>query len=600
MIMKKFFAIFLLTLPFLAVAQEEDTYNESVIVTGTYRPVIENHDKINVPPIVPEPDTTLRHRFSYQNSSAHRMVSLYDPSRIKAARVIGEPRTKLYNNYFKLGLGNHWSPYFEAYLHSLSDRSSNYGLYLKHHSHWGDIGNEDDPDSFFGPAYASQSDINLFGNWIRNNKTRWATNLAYQHDYNLYYGFNDALLQSINSTDFQRENLSTSDYAAAYHFINWNGSVTNIDNAPLGYHAALHVADLFGSYAQNELHISLDGHADYAFQIAKKFDGRAGLALSWDGVAQHFDANPDHLPLGFDSSFPLDTLRFNRNLFQFNPYGNLSIAHFDIHAGLRIAAGSYNSADTLHCYLFPDVTVSRSFFNNSFGITLGAVGAQEADDWNSNRLVNPYLAPAYNLRGSRHTDILLNLRYTLGRRFEINANVAYRWRYDVNSFQLDKRFILNNIYNLHLEDRQGWHLGIDMQYTYDEMFSANLGAHYYGDKSANTMPLLFALKYDAYLNANLNINDKFLVRLQSMLFSAMNADCVVDHYDEAGLPFYRVTEEIPFRLGLNLELEYRHTRALSFFARLDNLTWQHYYYYLNYPTQRGIVTLGLTYTFPNR
>lgn len=599
--MKKIFAIALLALPLFALAQEDqDAYNESVIVTGTYRPVIENHDKINVAPAVPEPDTTLRHHFSYQNSSSHRMVSLYDPSRIKPARVIGEPRTKLYNNYFKLGLGNHWSPYFEAYLHSLSDRTSNYGVYLKHHSHWGKIGNEEDPESYYGPAHASQSDVNLFGNWIRNNKLRWSTNLAYQHDYNLYYGFNDALLQSINSTDFQRENLATSDYAAAYHFINWNGSVANIDNAPLGFHAALHAADLFGTYGQNEVHISFDGHADYAFQIAGKYDGRAGMAMQWDGVSQRYNADPDHLPLGFNSALPVDSINFNRNLFQFNPYGNLRIAQFDIHAGLRIAAGSYNSADTIHCYLFPDVTVSRSFFNNSLGITLGAQGAQTANDWNSNRLINPYLTPGYDLHGYRYNDLFLNIRYTINKRFEINAQVAYFWEHDLNSYRLDKRYTLNNVYTLYLEQEKGWQLGLDLAYTYNELLSANLGGHYYGQKTSTREPLLMGLTYDAYLNANLNIRDKFLVRLQSKLFSAMDADCVVDYVDAAGLPFYRVTEQIPVRFGLNLELEYRHTRALSFFARIDNLTWQHYYYYLNYPTQGGIVTLGLTYTFPNR
>ena len=47
-------------------------------------------------------------------------------------------------------------------------------------------------------------------------------------------------------------------------------------------------------------------------------------------------------------------------------------------------------------------------------------------------------------------------------------------------------------------------------------------------------------------------------------------------------------------------MEYRHNKALSFFLKMDNLAFQRYYYWANYPSTKGLFILGLTYTMPTR
>ena len=56
---------------------------------------------------------------------------------------------------------------------------------------------------------------------------------------------------------------------------------------------------------------------------------------------------------------------------------------------------------------------------------------------------------------------------------------------------------------------------------------------------------------------------------------------------------------LPWRYGLNAEVEYRHNKALSFFVKMDNLLFQRYYYWQNYPSYRALFLAGLTYTIPN-
>ena len=86
-------------------AQQEETYNESVLVKGSYRPTIEQAEKMNFPAVITDTLTRIDHTFQY-NITPTRLRSVYEPSRIKAARILGEPTTKLYNNYLRLGLGN--------------------------------------------------------------------------------------------------------------------------------------------------------------------------------------------------------------------------------------------------------------------------------------------------------------------------------------------------------------------------------------------------------------------------------------------------------------------------------------------------------------
>ncbi len=126
-----------------AVALAQDTvngvYNERVVVVGSFKPVLEETQKVNVAPAITDTAPQLQHNFSYQ-ITPKRLTSLFVPTRIKAARVIGEPTTRLYNNYLKLGLGNYWSPLLEAYYNSTRNKTMTYRGYLNHRSSWGTTG----------------------------------------------------------------------------------------------------------------------------------------------------------------------------------------------------------------------------------------------------------------------------------------------------------------------------------------------------------------------------------------------------------------------------------------------------------------------------
>ncbi|MEN8157568.1 MAG: hypothetical protein ABFS10_11515, partial [Bacteroidota bacterium] len=90
--------------------------------------------------------------------------------------------------------------------------------------------------------------------------------------------------------------------------------------------------------------------------------------------------------------------------------------------------------------------------------------------------------------------------------------------------------------------------------------------------------------FDISLQARYNMSDKILV--------SMGIYTIGRRYYED----FDTTEEIlPLTVDANLGVEYRYTKLLSFWARINNLAAQKYYIYNQYPAYRFRAMVGFTY-----
>ncbi|MBR1517305.1 MAG: hypothetical protein IJ620_04095 [Bacteroidales bacterium] len=599
----KFILFFLPVLVPVSVSAQDDssTYNESVVIHGNFNPVIERFDKLNVAPYITDSATTLDHRFSYQ-IDPYRITSVFEPSRFKPVKLTGEPRTRLYHSYLRLGMGNYWSPLLDAYYSSTTSHNLNYGVRLNHHSSWDKIGDKDKPESFYGPNHYSLTDVALFGKYIVNDKFQVYTDLSYENDYNLYYGFCDTMLAHFGQN---RDNIKTAEYKAPYNYIGWNVGINSIKpNARFVYDARLHVSDLMGSYGQNEFHFAADSKVGYRFALGRSNTLLAALRLKLDGFSQNInneslqplfhlsDTMPSWQP---DSSY---TPHATRILFAVNPFAETQLGGFHIHAGLRVALDGYDKRGTMSTHLFPDVMVTRNFMDNALGVSLGATGDAEAVSWNNIRLINPYMAPASEVATQRYNDFFANIRYSFSKKLELDVHASYRMIENRLSFMLDDQYLLGNVMRPKYEDLNRFALGMDFAFVNDELLAIAIGGNYYNYNTAETdsMPPLYAVPYDLHLRVDLNHNNKFLFHLNFKLIGAMDAAFDYDAVRQE----YVITHTVPMRYGMDFEFEYRHNRALSAFLRIDNLLFQRYFYWQNYPSQRALFTLGATYTIPTK
>lgn len=579
--MKKFFLIGLMGLTGLmwneAQGQQEETYNESVLVKGSYRPTINQAEKMNFPAVITDTMTRIDHSFQYTFTPT-RLRSVYEPARIKAARIVGEPTTKLYNNYLRLGVGNYWTPLADLYWSSTRDTKKTYGVKMNHQSSWGTL-----PD--YGKNHFGVTGVTFFGKYIVGDKLQLSSDLSYEHDHNLYYGFTDDTLKA--KLGKERDDISVGDYKAKYNVITWNAGVKNmqLDGYKLGYNVNLRLSDLWASWSQNEFNLNFDGDIHYGFMPLRDMRGVVYLHAEWDGYSHRY--NPDgEMPLGFTPTPLDDTFRGSRNIVKLNPYVDFMYEGLSFHAGFTAGWDGFTADTAVTFRFFPDVVVSKSLMNEAMVLSVGATGGFSANSWDVIRKINPYVAPGVEQRATRHYDFTGHARWTISRKLEANAEISYSLLQDDLSFTLDKRYSLGNVYQTLYVNNNRFSLGANIAFVNDEMLTLRAAGHYYhynltGDDSV----LLYRPDWDLGLSADVNYSDKWLFHLEGQLLGKMQGD---------------LDETLPMRYGINAEVEYRHNRALSFFVRMDNLAFQRYYYWTNYPSQKGLFILGLTYTIPHK
>lgn len=567
-------------------AQEGNTYNESVVVKGSYKPVIDESRKLTFPAVVTDTLGRMEHSFQYSISPV-RLKALYEPSRIKAARIIGEPATRLYNNYFRIGFGNYWSPLADLYWSSTRDQKKTYGIRINHRSSWGSI-SSDNPAENYGKNHFGRTGVVLFGKYIIGDLLQLSSDLGYEHDHNLYYGFTDSILTA-RSGGLTRDDISINDYRIGYNLASWNIGLRNmqLDANKLGYSANLHLSDLWATYGQNQFALNLSGDIHYGFNINNQYKGVAFLHAEWESYSHSVKPNfTADLPMGYNGVAVWDTVRGWGNIIKVNPYADFMLGGLQFHAGVLGAWDAFTDHDSSKILIFPDVTISKKFFNEAIVVSLGATGNVDANNWNTLRLINPYIAPGAEQRATSHYDFAAHMRWSLSKKLEANFDVSYSLLKNDLTFCIDSNFIYSNVYKPHYFDNNRLTVGGDIAFVNDEMLTLRAGGHYYNySLPDDDTLLLYRPDWDALLAADLNYHDKWFFHLEGRLMGNVNAD--------GG-------EQLPLRYGINTEVEYRHNRALSFFLKMDNLAFQRYYYWANYPSQRGLFIVGLTYTIPHK
>lgn len=570
-------------------AQNDDAYNASVVVKGSYRPVIEQAQKINFPSEITDTLGRMEHEFRY-SITPMRIKALYEPSRIKAARIVGEPATKLYNNYLRLGFGNYWTPMADLYWSSTRDKKKTYGVRINHLSSWDRI-------PAYGKNHFGNTGLTLFGKYIIGENLQLSSDIGYEHDHNLYYGFHDSTLTKVFPT-YTRDSISVKDYRASYNVARWNIGLKNMQLDPykLGYAANIHVSDLWATWGQNEFNLNLSGDVRYGFDVMRQYKGVAYLHLEWDAYTNGLRIG-DKMPLGYVAPVVQDTMRTWSNILKANPYVDFMFRGLQFHAGLTAALDTYTADSVTTFRIFPDIVVSKLLLDDKLALSVGVTGGIEANSLNAMRMVNPYIAPGSEMRATRHYDFTGRARWSISRKLEADAEMNYQLLRDDLTFAPNPLYGLGNVYSPLYVDNNRFTIGATVAFVNDEILTIRGGGHYYAygaidykDTAINNYlselkSPLYRPDWDALVSADLNYHDRWFFHLETRLLGSMHADA---------------KQTMPMRYGVAAEVEYRHNRALSFFLRMDNLAFQRYYLWANYPSQKALFILGLTYTIPHK
>lgn len=483
------------------------------------------------------------------------LLAKYQAQPIEAAKLQNEPLTKLYHSLLKLGYSPLYNmPYGEFWVANTRAKESSYGAHLKHFS---------STTHLKGVGYGGFSDnqVNVFGKRFYKKHTL-SGDLNYERNVVHYYGY-DTSLNKLDDKKYTRQRYQL--FEPKIQLISHYTDSTHINhNIQLSYYNLQNLyresennvkLNALGSLFVNKEKLNINFLTDF-YNHKQANDTVNDLIMS---LNPSFEANGKkwHADIGLTGT--LDNFR-NVTRFYFYPQLNL---HYDIYESLVIPYAGVNGG--LIKNSMRSLTRENAFVDTTISYTN-----------TSNK---------YNLFGG--------LRGNLSSSTSYDAKVSYTQYDDLHFFVMDYSGPnqIYNQFNVVYDNASVLTVSGQLRYQMKEKLNISAKGSYYVYKTKTLTRAYHKPDFDLSASAIYNLQSKIILRADLFF---MGKQWALTQEEEAGSTVLKPIQ-INGWADLNLEAEYRYSKMLSFFARINNIANQRYYRWERYPSQRFNFMLGLTF-----
>jgi hypothetical protein len=346
-------------------APKDSIGTQSVTVFSDQTPIVQDAVKVNYPAEIP---TYEREKTVPKYDIPNRQAEVtYQPVTIRPLGIAKEKPLDFPSSYIKVGFGTQLSPFFEA-MHNgrklvKEQEKFSYGLYLKHHSAYGQ---KIDFQDFSENRAAANGSIFL-------NSVRINTKLEYRRDARFYYG-----IVVPDSVDLKKKDVRQvfNQFNATVELLN-----TKINKSHFDHSTILNFYNFSDQFGQKEFGIIASA------KLQKSFKEKHFVALRID---------EDY------TAFKSDAYTKNRNLFMLRPFYEYNDLTWKITGGVGFA---YEDK-TFH--LLPQLGFERPLYKeflvmyNGWKMELRRLGYRELAG------ANPWIMPEiFELKHTRYEERLI-------------------------------------------------------------------------------------------------------------------------------------------------------------------------------------------------
>ena len=539
-------------------AQDDVPHQERVIVVRSYDPMIDDAFKININPVITDTvrrgDRMVSYEITPIKLNTDIQVLPVQPARMRG----GLQRPELNSFLLKTGFGNYTTPYFELFYNSLRSRTGNYGLHYRHLSSHGSI------EEYAFPGYSENSidaHASLFG---RNHSFHFKG--GYDRDVVHFYGRPDTLVNDTISKDLIRQR---------FHRV--------------AFDASMESAGGFGNKPEYGLGIRyrlIDDHYETT-EHAAFLEGKIQQDVTWFPFSRYQTAGVQLDGDFFHTGMIQDTTSFNQDQFllRINPYMEARIN--DLHVRAGFIAG-YESADNGNLVLYPDISLKISLNEHRFLIMGGLEGDLTRSSFNKLAETNPFVISQPDMKNTlTRVRVYGGLRTAIGPRINLSARVSSESVRNMALFTIDTLFPLQNRFNVLYDDGQILTLRAEMNYQMAERLKVAAKVLFRDHNMVNETYAWHEPVLTTGLEVRYNMADKILAYAGLSYLHGMR----IKTFSEG----VKTTETLPDIFDISLGAEYRYTRLLSGFVRINNLAASRYYRWQHYPSHRFNFMMGVTY-----
>lgn len=533
----------------LVLHAQNDLSNDITVVKG-YKPVLAEARKITSTPSADTASVSIP-KLNYA-IEPQPLAPSYAISPIKAVKIKDENIKKLYRGYLTAGYGFQNTFYGDLYYNALRSKEFNAGFHAKHLSSTGTIsdygfpGNSDNLVEAFGEKFLEKGSV--------------GAKVAYERNVFHYYGYNAD--QTVYSKDDTK-----------HTFNDINGSV---------YYNSLTI-----NKDELSTKLGLDFYNFTDNQSMKENRFAIGTTLGknlYNGYA--------HGDFKFAFTKFSEPLRdYNRSRLTFFPKYDFDYEPWKFTAGLNLEMeGETTTAFHFYPYLRFDYTLAEKAV-----LVYGEFTGFIADhNFRESSKINPFMEDTLYFQNTNNVyNFKFGTNITIDNMMHLNAFVNFAKLKDelffVNNYTGISPVTFQPIYS----DASLANVHGEFGYENNTKFNLWLKADYFGyTKLDSAVVKPWAVSpFQFTLSVNYNLSDKIILKTDWFIRSESNYQT----YDANGVAngFGKIK---PWG-DINIAAEYRYSKLLSFYVNLNNLTFNKYQRWYNYPVYRFNALAGLTYSF---
>ena len=327
----------------------------------------------------------------------------------------------------------------------------------------------------------------------------------------------------------------------------------------------------------------LNYHLDLKYQITRDAFRNTENALKINGKVEKFIGDwYSGLETGveyYNKSAGIDSS--DNLVIRVNPYVSKAGEDWRFLIGLNTTTDIRGSG-AIHIY--PKADFQFNIVKNVLIPYMGVDGYREINSYRKILFENPFILPGLSVRNS---DYGLNGYFGLKGQYSSKMSFDFRLSYtqvsDMYFFVNDTTDILQNQFTVQYDNAAVLKTSGEITWNQSEKLHLMLTANYYHYTLDSLAYPWQRPDFDASLAASYNLRDKILVDANLFYTGKRFAQ---------GTP--EPIELKPY-LDANLSVEYRYTKLLSFFVKLNNFTASKYQIWNQYPAQRFQAMVGFTY-----
>ena len=485
---------------------------------------------------------------------------------------------QLYPFYTRIALGSRLMPLGEFYYNSTRSRVYHYGAHIKHLSSFGNIKRG---DIVFPNGQFDHTDVLLFGK-INQSSFNLGAKLHYLNDGFHFYGLPDSVVSDAKTIAQRYQNLG-----ADFEFIGNRGDTSTVNYKIMtGFNflgTKKPIIDTLSDWRakENQFYLNTKGWYNYK---SETFYVNLGLRRN----AYRYGIADSTLNLS-DSG-----LVTNNTIIDFQPgiLTQLFQNKFKVEVGLALSVDIQKKTKV---YVYPQVEIKYSLFNDIFIPFVGIRGGLKQNSLRTFSSENPYLISNLTIQNEHNPhEIYAGFKGTLSSKLSFNINgssarILNRALYVSDSSVFNKFNVIYDTINLTKLEASG-------SYQQNEKFKFDLIGRFYSYQTKNEAFAWNLPQFQFILRGSYNLYDKFLVNLSAKIETGRKAKVY-----SAGEDVIEKNEQFAKPLGaivdINFGLEYRYNTRVSAFLQINNLASQQYYRWYNYPVQPIQVMAGVTARF---